>query len=165
MNNSVEYQSYNPYDRVRSTGLNEENQSLSYYKTGLSCQQIRSLRDGVVRSIEFLEQNKLQVGQNDYKNLFQLYQNILNTYNNMIDRNMIQSQYIDPRTVVQTQPIIDGRNDYELEDWEKQFTANNLQIKPYTIPPINAFRQIKDYNKYYASQTKNLQQNGMKIPY
>ncbi len=83
----------------------------------------------------------------------------------MIDRNMIQSKYIDPRTVVQTQPIIDGPTDYDIADWEKQFTANNLNIEPYTIPPINAFREIKDYNKYYQSQQKNMNMNNLKTPY
>jgi len=124
------------------------------HKSMLSTQQIKSLREDVIRSIDFIEKHKYQIGQNDYKNLFTQYQHVLNIYNNMIDRNMIQSKFIDPRTVVQTQPVIDGANDYNIQDWEKQFTTNNLNIDPYTIPPINAFREIKDYNKYYGSQGK-----------
>lgn len=143
----------------------EQYQNLAYYKTGLSIQQIKALRENIIRGIDFLESHKLQIGQNEYKNLFDYYQHILNTYNNMIDRNMIQSKYTDPRTVVQTQPIIDGPSNYDMADWEKQFTANNLNIQPYTIPPINAFREIKDYNKYYKSQEKNMSQNGLKTPY
>jgi hypothetical protein len=122
--------------------------NLDVHKTGLSIDQIKSLRDPVIRSIDFIEKHKIQIGQDDYKNLFQQYQHILNLYNNMIDTNLIQSKYIDPRTVVQTQPIIDGKADYDVADWEKQFTVNNLNIDPYTIPPINAFRDIKDYGKF-----------------
>ena len=147
-----------------NTGI-EQYQSLSYHKTGLSTEQIKNLRESVIRGIDFLEKHKLQIGQNDYKNLFHQYQHVLNIYNNMIDRNIIQSKYIDPRTVVQTQPIIDGPSNYDVADWEKQFTANNLNIQPYTIPPINAFREIKDYNKYYRSQGKNMAMNGVKTPY
>ena len=143
----------------------EKYYNLSYHKTGLSTPQLKSLREGVIRAIDFIEKHKLQIGQNDYKNIFHQYQHILNIYNNMIDRNMIQSKYIDPRTVVQTQPIIDGPTDYDIADWEKQFTANNLNIEPYTIPPINAFREIKDYNKYYQSQQKNMNMNNLKTPY
>lgn len=124
------------------------------HKTNLSTQQIKALREDVIRSIDFIEKHKYQIGQNDYKNLFTQYQHILNIYNNMIDRNLIQSKFIDPRTVVQTQPVIDGPTDYNIQDWEKQFTANNLNIEPYTIPPINAFRRIKDYNKYYGAHGK-----------
>lgn len=134
------------------------------HKTGLSVEQIKKLREPVIRSID-LEAHKIQIGQDDYKNLFQQYQHILNIFNNMIDTNMIQSKYIDPRTVVQTQPIIDGKPDYDVADWEKQFTANNLNIDPYTIPPINAYREIADYGKYYRAQTKNVQLNNMKVPY
>jgi hemoglobin-like flavoprotein len=133
---------------------------MTTHKTGLSTQQIKALREPIIRGIDFLEKHKLQVGQNDYKNLFHQYQHILNIYNNMIDRNVIQSKYIDPRTVVQTQPIIDGPTDYDIADWEKQFTANNLNIEPYTIPPINAFRKVKDYNNHYRTQEKNVQMNG-----
>lgn len=125
----------------------------SVHKSALGTQQIKSLRKDVIRGIDFLEKHKYQIGQNDYKNLFTQYQHVLNIYNNMIDRNMIQSKYIDPRTVVQTQPIIDGP-EYDVQDWERQFTANNLQIEPYTIPPINAFRRIKNYNQYMGSRAK-----------
>tara|TARA_R100001163_G_C5058030_1_gene194587 strand:- start:73 stop:639 length:567 start_codon:yes stop_codon:yes gene_type:complete len=128
-------------------------QDNSVHKTMLNTPQVKSLRQDVIRAIDFLEKHKYQIGQNDYKNLFNQYQHVLNIYNNMIDRNLVQSKYIDPRTVVQTQPIIDGP-EYDVEDWEKQFTANNLQIEPYTIPPINAFRRIKDYNKYMGAQAK-----------
>ena len=48
---------------------------------------------------------------------------------------------IDSRTVVQVQPIIDGSDDYTMAGWEKQFTANNLNIQPNTITPINQFRR------------------------
>lgn len=139
------------------SGVNEYRayHNLQTHKAMLGTQQIKALREDVIRGIDFIEKHKYQIGQNDYKNIFNQYQHILNIYNNMIDRNMVQSQYIDPRTVVQTQPIIDGQSDYNIQDWEKQFTANNLQVEPYTIPPINAFRRIKDYNKYMGSQAKN----------
>lgn len=132
---------------------NQKYMENSVHKSMLGTQQIKSLREDVIRGIDFIEKHKYQIGQNDYKNLFHQYQHVLNIYNNMIDRNMIQSKYIDPRTVVQTQPIIDGP-DYDVQDWERQFTANNLQIEPYTIPPINAFRRIKNYNQYMGSQAK-----------
>lgn len=128
--------------------------TLATHKSQLSTPQVKSLREDVIRAIDFLEKHKYQIGQNDYKNLFQQYQYILNIYNNMIDRNLIQSKYIDPRTVVQTQPIIDGPANYDIQDWERQFTANNLNIQPYTIPPINAFRNIPDYNKHMGSRAK-----------
>lgn len=146
----MDYQQNNSY---------KEMYSLESHKSMLSTQQIKSLREQVIRSIDFIEKHKYQIGQNDYKNIFDQYQHILNIYNNMIDRNLIQSKYIDPRTVVQIQPIIDGSNNYDIQDWEKQFTANNLNIEPYTIPPINSFRQIKDYNKHTGAQRKNQQMN------
>lgn len=130
---------------------------MTKYKTNLSTQHIKELRTPIIRSIDFLERNKACISQEDYKNLFDQYQHILNVYNNMIDRNVIQSKFIDPRTVVQTQPIIDGAADYDLSDWEKQFTANNLQIQPYSIPPINTFRQVKDQTKYMCALDKKYQ--------
>lgn len=130
---------------------------MTKYKTNLSTKYIKELRAPIIRSIDFLERNKACISQEDYKNLFDQYQHILNVYNNMIDRNVIQSKYIDPRTVVQTQPIIDGAADYDLSDWEKQFTANNLQIQPYSIPPINTFRQVKDQTKYTCALDKKYQ--------
>ena len=127
--------------------------SNSVHKSMLDTPQVKSLREDVIRAIDFLEKHKYQIGQNDYKNLFHQYQHILNIYNNMIDRNLVQSKYIDSRTVVQTQPVIDGPT-YDLQDWEQQFTANNLQIEPYTIPPINAFRRIKNYNQHMGAMAK-----------
>lgn len=145
-----------PYTSKPQTNPYAEYQNLMTHKTMLSTNQIKALREDVIRGIDFVEKHKYQIGQNDYKNLFHQYQHILNIYNNMIDRNMIQSKYIDPRTVVQTQPIVDGPASYDIQDWERQFTANNLNIEPYTIPPINAFRRIPDYNKYYGSQAKKM---------
>lgn len=143
-----------PYTPASNNNPYHEYAVLMNHKSSLSTSQIKSLREDVIRSIDFIEKHKYDIGQNDYKNLFDQYQHILNIYNNMIDRNLIQSKYIDPRTVVQTQPIIDGRSGYDIQDWERQFTANNLNIQPYTIPPINAFRNIPDHNKYMGSQGK-----------
>ena len=132
-------------------------QSLGYLKTGLSTDQIKSLREGVIRGIDFIEKHKVQISQEDYKDLFQNYQHILNTYNNMIDRNIIQSKYIDNRTIVQVQPIIDGRDDYNTQSWEKQFTANNLNVQPYMLsPPQNTFRQVKDTDKFRRMCAKEM---------
>lgn len=129
-------------------------QKLNNHKTMLGSDQLKTLRANVILGIDFIQTHKYQIEQSDYKNLFSQYQHILNIYNNMIDRNLIQSKYIDPRTVVQTQPVIDGRSDYDIQDWERQFTANNLNIQPDSIPPINAWRQIPDYNKHMGSQAK-----------
>jgi hypothetical protein len=123
------------------------------HKTSLDTSQLKKLREDVIRAIDFIEKNKYQISQGDYKNLFSQYQHVLNVYNNMIDRNLVQSKYIDPRTIVQTQPIIDGPS-YDVQDWERQFTANNLQIEPYSIPPINAWRNVKDYNQCMGAGAK-----------
>ena len=123
------------------------------HKTMLDTVQLKKLREDVIRAIDFIEKNKFKITQEDYKNLFSQYQHVLNVYNNMIDRNLVQSKYIDPRTIVQTQPIIDGPS-YDVQDWERQFTANNLQIEPYTLPPINAWRNVKDYNQCMGAGAK-----------
>jgi hypothetical protein len=130
--------------------------SVDTNKTMLSTQQIKALREEVIRSIDFIEKHKYQILFNDYNDLFENYQHILNLYNQMIDRNMIQSKFIDPRIVVQTQPIIDGPADYNIKDWERQFTANNLGVTPDNIPSINAYRQVKDYNKQTGAQNKQM---------
>jgi hypothetical protein len=125
-------------------------------KTALSTQQLKALREEVIRGIDFIETNKYQLLQVDYGNLFDAYQHILNTYNQMIDRNMIQSKFIDPRVVVQTQPIIDGPPNYNIKMWEKQFTVNNLCVVPDCIPPTSAYRKVKDYNKQVGAQNKQI---------
>jgi hemoglobin-like flavoprotein len=130
----------------KGTGYEQYHQ-LETYKTDLSTEQIKALRDPVVHALNFIQQHKYQISQNEYQNLFQQYQHIWNIYNNMIDRNIIQSKYNDNRTIVQTQPIIDGPPDYDIPQWQKAFTANNLNVIPSQIPPVNTFRQVKDYNK------------------
>ena len=135
----------NPYKGFYSVEAN---------KTSLSTQQIKALREEVIRSIDFIEKHKYQMLQSDYSDIFDGYQHILNLYNQMIDRNMIQSKFIDPRIVVQTQPIIDGPPNYDTKEWERQFTANNLNVTPDNIPSINAYRQVKDYNKQTGAQNK-----------
>lgn len=123
-------------------------------KTMLSTQQIKALREEIIRNIDFIETNKYQMLQVDYSNIFDSLQHILNTYNQMIDRNMIQSKFIDPRIVVQTQPIIDGPPNYNIQEWEKQFTFNNLYVVPDNIPGTSAYRQVKDYNKETGAKNK-----------
>lgn len=110
-------------------------------RKNLTTEQIRKLRTPILEALYFLDKNKLQIDFNLYAKLFNYYQGILNSYNIMLDKNIVQATYIDSRTVVQVQPIIDGSDDYTMAGWEKQFTANNLNIQPNTITPINQFRR------------------------
>lgn len=125
---------------------------LSYHNSQLSTDQLKRLRRPIIEAIYFLEQNKARMQYNAYLDLFDCYQRILNRYNNLIDTNTVQAKYTDPRTVVQVQPIVDGRPDgqYDVADWERQFTANNINL-PATLynnhPPSNRFREIRDHKK------------------
>lgn len=142
MNNTKGVNTYKQYHQVES------------HKTSLSTQQLAAVREEAIRSLDFIEHHKYQILQEDYKDLFTQYQHIIDRLNSMIDRNMVQSKYIDPRTVVQTQPLIDGPDDYDIQDWERQFTANNINVQPYTIPPINAWRKTKHFNKEVGALLK-----------
>jgi len=126
--------------------------SYSYYNTKLNTDQLKRLRRPIIEGLYFIEQNKDRMDYNIYTDIFSSYQRLLNRYNTLIDTNVVQAQYTDPRTVVQVQPIVDGTSDgkYDLADWEKQFTANNMNL-PSTAynnhPPSNRFREIRDYKK------------------
>jgi hypothetical protein len=125
---------------------------LNYHNTQMSTAELTRLRRPIMEGLNFLEQNKNRLDYNTYLDLFDCYQRTLNRYNNLIDTNTVQNQYTDPRTVVQVQPIVDGRPDgkYEMADWERQFTANNINL-PSTAynnhPPAQRFREIRDHKK------------------
>ena len=118
----------------------EKFQKVSTPKKNLSTAHLRLLRDPITKAIDYIETHKFEMDGELYGQLFMHYHEILNIYNNMIDRNTVQAANIDSRTVVQVQPVIDG-DQYTMNSWERQFTANNLNVIPEVITPINTFRR------------------------